>query len=373
MYLDGSLRIEGNVNAGGNINDNNLPLLIGRSYDSNEVYDGAIDELKIYNKTLSEQELSLGFEVLRSDFYARTSQYLYLQIPSKYTSDSSNRLKITLWSDNGYIDTIVDKNNLSNEEKILLNNSILPAGNFTINYTILTSTNLVLDDFADYFTKPYSGVPTIGINEDNSLIVDGQLFFPVTPFAVGEHMLEEWIGQEPRGKWEWLSNPISPLNTIYTYPRMNETTEVINSVYALGFWNAHFPASLHTLGNDIINSTSWNLYLDRADLFGLKAFGPNDFTGMGLEGVDYSRRNWKSSGLIEMVNAVKERNSMIAWIWRDEPDLGSTSTAQNIPPQVVRGWTYLTHKLDPSRPVMINYEGRAFVDDIQDGRHYRRH
>ena len=77
LYLDGrELCSEAHT---GTIVDVTNNLLIGKDFD------GQIDEIRMYNKALTPEELFKNFELWHADFHGHTAQYIYAQIPGEIT------------------------------------------------------------------------------------------------------------------------------------------------------------------------------------------------------------------------------------------------------------------------------------------------
>ncbi len=265
-------------------------LLIGKKSNAPEVFEGYVDEVKIYDKALTAEEVATGFEFWHADYHGHLAQYIYAQIPTVFTNNPTNKIKVTITGDNDYSEVIYNKNNLQTEEKFLLNNSELPAGNYNLTAQILDSSDNILDELEEKFAKPYNGIPEVGIDENNAIRINGELFFPITPFGLGN--LEKYAQR------------------------------YINSVFGKEY-------------SDI----TWAEYLDKTESFGLKAIGPHgEFTG-------YGRSNSDPNILAEYVNSHKDHNATIMWTWGDEPYY------HGIPAPVHRSQTYLSHKLDPQHLV----------------------
>jgi len=262
-------------------------LLIGKKSDALEVFEGYIDEVKIYDKALTTEEVATGFELWHADFHGHLAQYIYAQIPTVFTNDPTNKIKVTITGDNSYSKVIYHKNNLQTEEKFLLNNSELPAGNYTLTAQILDSSDNILDELKEKFAKPYNGIPKVGIDENNAIRVNGELFFPVTPYCISD-IVE------------------------------NYTQRYINSVFGKEY-----------------SEITWEGYLDKVEQYNLKAIGPH--RGFG--------RHSDPSNIEEFVNSHKDHNATCMWSWVDEPYY------HQVLPPMHRSWTYLSHKLDPQHLV----------------------
>ncbi|HSD84489.1 MAG TPA: LamG-like jellyroll fold domain-containing protein [Anaerolineae bacterium] len=298
-------------------------LLIGRSASVAAVFNGYIDELRIYDRALSLNDLFVGFDLWHAPFQARTAQYIYAQIPSAAYRDPTNQLKVSVSGDNGYLATILDKSNLAAEEKFLFRNADLPTGTYTLTAQLLDAGNGVLDQMSEQFPKPYAGAPRSGIDENNSFRLNGQPFFPVTAWLLGKEDIASW-----------------------------KQNGYVNSLYAEGWYSSHSPAT-------------WADYLTQAANHQLDAFGPERWFDLGLPvSLEPARRrhfarNANINVLTNYVTATRDLPALAAWMWMDEPDLGGE--VQRVPPAVLRAWTYASHLSDPQHPVVTNLAGYDYL------------
>jgi len=274
-------------------------LLIGKKFDAPEIFEGYIDEVKIYDKALTAKEIGVGFELWHANFHGHTAQYIYAQVPSVFTNDPTNKIKATITGDTGYLKVLLNKDNLQSEEKFLLNNSELPAGNYVLTVQILDSGNNLLDELTEKFEKPYDGIPRVGIDENNAIRVNGELFFPVVP---------------------WLENHFEFLANRY-----------INAFN----------------GQHEYDLTAWKNFLDKAEQVDLKTSGPGYWEGL-------ARQKSDPSSLTECVSDTKDHNAMLMWMWGDEPMLNGVCSP------LLRSWAYLCHKNDPQHLVDTNYAGHMW-------------
>lgn len=193
----------------------------------------------------------------------------------------------------------------------------MPSGEYTLTAQLKDGAE-VIAEINEYFSKPYEGIPEVGIDENNAIRVNGELFFPLTPWGLNDLNFDEWID------------------------------EYINSLYVTGFWLE---------GNNFDDQktiNSWQYYLSEAQRYGARAVGPGYWEGVGPR---HYERNSDINKLKEYVNACHDNPGMLAWMWKDEPDLGTGN--QYVPGPVVRSWTYQSHKLDPQRLSAINYAGHG--------------
>jgi PKD repeat protein len=299
-------------------------LYIGTRSGTAPFFEGDIDEVKIYDRALTADELNTGFELRRADYHARTAQYLFLQIPGAITAEATNRLNVTLSGDNAYTAVLADRTGLQPEERVLLRNADLPAGNYTLTASVYDASDGVLDSITERFSKPYDGAPEVGMDENNAMRVQGELFFPVTPFGLRNFEIAEWAAEK-----------------------------YINVLHSQGFWGM--------AGPPVYTADGWEEYLDTGAAIGFRAFGPGG--GWAFYGSDYSNyldRNADISKIEEYVNRLKNHEGMLAWNWRDEPELGGDE--QYLPAGVVRAWSRRCHDLDPNHPSSVNLVG-AWIGD----------
>ncbi|HDQ73495.1 MAG TPA: PKD domain-containing protein [Chloroflexi bacterium] len=299
-------------------------LLIGKEADSTDVWDGYVDEVKVYDRALSLEELYTGFELWHAPFQARIAQYIYVQVPGQVHRDATNKLKMTVEGDNAYSTVLVEKSSLAAEEKVLLRNGDLPAGAYTLTAQLLDSGDAVLEEIQETFAKPYDGIPAMGIDENNAICVDGEPFFPVTPWLLNEGYMEDW-----------------------------QTNGYVNTLFAEGWYAEH-------------NVDTWTDYLNAAQSNGLYAIGPERWFGLGLAHIDldpawrrHFARNADIGVITDYVSATRDLPALMAWMWLDEPDLGGRG--YRVPPPVLSAWTYATHQADPRHPVATNFTGGTWL------------
>jgi hypothetical protein len=290
------------------------PLYLGTDTGSGSGLNAYLDEVRIYDRALSQQELH-GFELWHADFASRIRQYVYAQVPGEVAADATNRLKVTLSLEGGGTHTLADNNDLQEEEVFLIDhqNQTLAAGTYTLLAQLTTASGTVLDQITERYTKAMSGAPVVGIDENNSIRVNNELFFPVTPFGLNDANVAGWVAQD-----------------------------YINMGYGKGFWPENF-----TL-------TGWQDYLDISAANGIRSMGPTMYedtrTGWWC--------NYDVAGLKEYVNATKNHAGLGMWSWGDEPDLGGPN---HVPGSLVRSQTYHSHQLDPLHPVATNYCGNKHI------------
>ncbi len=257
-----------------------------------------------------------GFEIQRPPFYNRVSQYLYVQIPSAHRGGAT-QLKVSLIGDSeGTNVLLAPKNNLSAEEIVLLDMSSLNSDNYVVQAELLDSENTRISGglWRDKFD--WQGVPLVAINKDNSFVVGGELHFPISAFMVLKESLGSYKSQ-------------ASLNTVQTY----------------GAWEGF-------RGFADLTQANWGTYVSAAAAAGLQVVGPGRGEYAGQWYTTHVANRWVFNSSIDQmtgwINDVKSGSTMFAWIWDDEPNLGSRW--EKIYPPTLAAWRYNTHLTDYNRP-----------------------
>ncbi|MCS7181461.1 MAG: PKD domain-containing protein [bacterium] len=266
-----------------------------------------------------------GFEIHRASFHCRMGQYLYIQIPSQFRGNET-KLKVSLTGKNTNTKkTLIEKTNLSAEEKVLLKQIELPKDDYELIAELYDKEGKRIPGgiWKEKFTKHYEGMPKVGIDENNSIWVNGKLFFPIAGFFVSKSQLSDF---------KQKSN--------------------INCVVTTGYYREH-------------NPDTFNDYLKNAEKYNLMVIGPHggDYRVTEKEWIKYCPEvqvdRWKFNGvperMIDYIRKNKNQPNLIAWSWLDEPNLGGREN--KVYPPVLMGWTYICHKEDPDRPTMQLYVG----------------
>lgn len=307
----------------GTVANSTSSLLIGRSASDPQVFNGYVDEVRIYDHALSSDDLFTGFDLWHAPFHARIAQYIHAKIPSAVYGNPTHRLWVGIAGSTGYSATLFEKTGLTAEEVFLLRNADLPAGSYTLTAQLRDAGNTVLDQVTEYFDKPYNGAPRVGIDENNAFRVNDQPFFPVTPWLLSTGNMALW-----------------------------KANGYINALYAEGYYPTHTIAT-------------WTDYLTHAATYQLYAFGPERWFDLGLPlqmepaHLRHFARNANIEVLTAYVTATRDLPALAAWMWLDEPDLGGRS--QRVPPAVLRAWTSASHLSDPQHPVVTNLSGGNYL------------
>ncbi len=258
-----------------------------------------------------------GFELWRAPFQGRTAQFIYAQIPLSVRQNASNRLSVVISGDNGHSEALIDKTGLGAEEKFLLRNALLPAGNYVLQAELLDASGGRLSLIREKFSKPYEGAPRVGIDEYNNIFIDGIPFFSVKPWQLNGENFPMWAGR------------------------------FINTAMATGYYDLHSKAN-------------WLDYLNRCQSSGLYAIGPERYEGKGwVFGSWKNYRNTDIRKIEEYVDEFKNHPATLMWLWQDEPNLGPHD--EWVPVQVTAAWTYQCHKRDFQHPFLNQYYGAHYL------------
>ena len=304
LYLDGQDIDPTPAEMTGAVADTATPLKIGHTFT------GMIDEVKIFSAALTQDDLTRRFELRHAPFHARTKQYVYAVVPGRYSSVATNKIEAVLAGSASGSTTLLDMNGPGGEERFLINNAALSADDYTLTARLKNADGNVLDTTTEYFSKSYAGAPTVGIDENNSLVYRGGLFFPVTCFGLRQDLMAVW----------------SPWHCI-------------NTIYNLGTTTPRTVAG-------------WQGYMRDAARYGWAAMGSG---GWFIGTVSPYGRNVDLSWIAANVNATKDDLSNLLYQLGDEPDIGAE--AGHVPGPVLRAMTYKAHVLDPHHPTATNFAG----------------
>ena len=265
------------------------------------------------NITVSGEAPISGFELWRAPYHGRIAQYIYAQIPSEISANAGNNLRVRLIRNKQDTTILYAKNKLKSEEKFLLKNSELPSGDYELLAELLNNSMSRISYIKENFSKTYEGSPKIGINEHNAICINGEPFFPVTP----------WLGDKPI---------IS-----------NWAKKYINCSYGEGYYASH-------------DVSTWSDYINLCSMYGLQVIGPERWEGKGPL---HYEKNSDIRKMSEYVNETKNSNEMMMWMWDDEPN--GSGRPGRIPPSVNAAWTHTCHSLDPHHLVTANYYGYGYL------------
>ncbi|MDD5012400.1 MAG: LamG domain-containing protein [Candidatus Nanoarchaeia archaeon] len=295
-------------------------------------YGDLVGEYPIIVNTVG--EYSTAFELWHAPYHARTGQWIYARLDNDPAVDYDNdvtldissypayRMTAVLTRDSGgYTETLFNADrSLNTEERFLLNNSKLSSGNYTLSVKILSSLGgSVVQQIDEHFEKPYNGIPTVGIDENNNFRLNGELYFPVTPFGLDYDYVPEWANK------------------------------YINTLEVQG-WDAEF-----------FTPQTFAEHLDIASANNLKSIGPELWWGNNYDGKQrmHFERNSNISRVIEYIQYNKNHPALFGWLWDDEPNMGGQTGF--IVPEALATWSYLTFKYDPQHPVFMQLLGADYL------------
>jgi lysophospholipase L1-like esterase len=232
-YLDGVL-LGSCASASGNLLTYETPLRIGTNGDLTELFNGSIDEVMIYNRALSEFEITQLYNSTYSRFYP-TGEMLYENL----NFGTNNTLNITLDDcqtlNESYLQAKVNDGNYQNFTSCALTNYSM-SGNLTnANVTIKLVTNednfyspLVLGNitFNDYLISIEDTTsPTYSLNQTNNTEINQSTLFSI---LVDDETALETNGQyifSTNNTGEWVND--SAINFTETSSWAN-VTKILN-------------------------------------------------------------------------------------------------------------------------------------------------
>lgn len=259
-------------------------------------------------------------DLMHANFHGHIDQYIYAKLAEGV--NESCQLEMSIEGDTGYYQRMY-YGSLSpgDEKRFLLENAQLPLGNYVLTARLYNINGILIDEAREKFSKPYNGIPHIGINKNNAFCVDGIPFYPVTGFLLNPAWLNEWGGR------------------------------YVNSNLGVGYYD-----------NQTI--TTWTDYCYRAYYNNVWSMGPIMWDGVGNQRV--TNRNNDVNKIKDYVVSARNNPGLFMWCWDDETNMGGRPNY--IPPPVVRSWTYLGHKLDPhhlSAGTLYGYDFLPYYDDRQ--------
>ncbi|MBN2610395.1 MAG: T9SS type A sorting domain-containing protein [Bacteroidales bacterium] len=245
-----------------------------------------------------------GFELQHAPFHNRLAQYIYAIIPAAYQNNQST-LRVSL-SGPGESNTILfTKDNLEGEEVFLLDQKTLAQGDYVIIAELFNDAGQLVPGgiWREKFSKRYPGLPKVGIDENNSMYLDGQLFFPIMPFMTNNERVQEFIDSGG-----------------------------INALHTEGWYASH-------------NAGTWTDYLNKAAEKNLICAGPNRGNySWGELGIYRQRFNHDVKIMTEYILSNHDHPAMMMWSWDDEPNMGGRNQKVDLP--VLAAWQYITHEYD---------------------------
>jgi len=264
--------------------------------------------------------------VYMADPETRISQKIYCQIQNV---ESTDKLQAILDDQ-----IIYDKSgNLLSEEIFEIDYHNQRAGNHNLIIRILDFNNIEKASFVRTWKTLHNGIPIVGIDKNNSIRVNDELFFPVYP------QLDTGYFQN------WIENGYVNAGAKITY---------------LSGHNKHEDYTLQDYHN----------WLNFCVSLGVGNIGPaTRWAGIGRNASNVP--NGKGNNLeimTEFVRKLKDHSGVLMWQWSDEPDGGGTTN--RVEPDEIRTWTDLCHQYDTNHPHAVNLTAYYWA---RDGSHYVNH
>ncbi|MFZ2399926.1 MAG: PKD domain-containing protein [Smithella sp.] len=251
-----------------------------------------------------------GFEIQRAPFHNRLAQYLYVQIPEAYRRNETT-LRVYLVGAKGTSSILLSKGNLAGEERVFLDHKSLAQDDYVVIAELFNESGERISGglWRDKFSKRYSGIPKVGIDENNAFRVNGELFFPMTPYMASVSEFSKFITQAG-----------------------------INTVNTAGYYSTHTP-------------TTWSDYLINANASGLMAMGPGRgdyYINFAPSAANRWKMNHNPDRMAQYIRITKDQPAMFAWLWQDEPNMGGWGEKTYTP--TLAAWAYVGHREDPHHP-----------------------
>ncbi|MBN2584042.1 MAG: PKD domain-containing protein [Planctomycetes bacterium] len=214
---------------------------------------------------------------------------------------------------------------LGDEEVFTVDYRSLSSGQHTLLVEVFDSGDSLLVSESRTWTKLHDGIAKVAINEHNAICLDGEPFFPITPWGIGTSQFSTFEGQ-------------------------------INTLCGQSFGISR-------------NPTAWEGYLDAGYGANLPAIGPamgDYFPDGNTERVAYIGGQWvhftelDPDRMEDYIEVSRYHPGMFMYCWQDEPDLGGTT--EYMPATEVRAWTELCHSMDTEHPHFCTIVGYSFSE-----------
>ncbi|MBN2582750.1 MAG: hypothetical protein JXL80_06745, partial [Planctomycetes bacterium] len=254
-------------------------------------------------------------ELYHADFHARLGMRLHAQV-GQVAADVS--MKAVLVGGKRPAKTVFEKSGkLDPQETVTLDLRELAAGEYTLTVSLSDGRTA-----SRTWTKPYDGVPAVGLDENYAICVAGKPFFPVMCKGVSDEKdVQKWL-------------------------------PYVNSMKHIGFNEKLYPPE------------GFKAWLDLAQKYGLKAVGP----GRGLYwpnggGIHKSKTQRDRRTIPEKqepyIKIARKHPAFLMYEWKDEPELDNADNC--IFPEEVRRWVDQCHELDKQHLVFCTFAGYGFA------------
>jgi len=268
---------------------------------------------------------NLVIDLLMADPEVRIAQKIYCHLENVLATD---QLQATL--DN---EIIYQKNgNLKSEEVFVADYRNLNQGLHQLAVKVVNNIGQIRKIVTREWRTLHDGMPEVGIDENNSIRINGELFFPIYPQLDTYYFID------------WIQNGYVNAGAKTTYLPGHEHADYTLAEYR-----------------------DW---LDICVSQGVKNIGPaTRWEGIGFNPSNVP--NGKGNDLSKMtayVTTLKEHSGVMMWQWSDEPDGGGSTN--RVEPDEIRRWTDLCHQYDTNHPHAVNLTAYYWA---RDGNHYVNH
>jgi len=239
---------------------------------------------------------SVELELYMADPEVRIAQKIYCQISGQSSTD---RLKA--WYDNNEV--FSKDGDLQSEEVFTVSYRNQLAGTHSLKVSILNQSGNQLVSKEHQWKTLHNGVPEVGIDEHNALIVNGEYHFPL--FGQIDEKIEQW-------KEHGLGN--------------TACANYWDTAYSVSDLKTWLDFCVHIGVRSIGPYSRWSGITEKPHGLG------NDTTIMG-----------------NYVRTYRDHPGNLIWLWADEPDGGET-----VSPKEIRSWTEVCHRNDTDHPHFVN-------------------
>jgi len=259
-------------------------------------------------------------ELEHADFHGRLGMKIQV-LAGKVAPNVT--LKATLTSDKGLKQDVGGKMapTLSSRETLVLDLRALPADVYTLTVELSDGRRAIRT-----WTKPYDGIPRVGLDENNAVCVGGKPFFPVLCKGIGT--------ETDVAKW----------------------APYVNTLKHVAFIDKQYTPE------------GFKGWLDLAARYKLMAIGP----GRGYwwphggavvkytaEGKSQRERSFALEKLDDYIRVARDHEAFLMYEWTDEPELDNADNC--IPAAEVRRATDRCHELDAQHLHFCNMAGYGFA------------
>jgi hypothetical protein len=299
LDLDGRQELKAEGVTLGTVDVARLGLYTGSRDVSGSVY---FDDVAISDSHVGAP--SAGLTVRHANTFARTAFTLDSTMWGQLASDT---LAVTIGAE-----VVYRKNGIAGREFPVIQLSKLKAGDYQMQVALVDSGGAAKAQVSETIRKYVDGTPRVGIDENNSLLLEGKKFFPVTPFILHSNEVVAWR--------------------------------------KAGYINSNGWGSAGTGASGLYTKEQHKVYIDDAGL----SIGPNNYFASDGKGITVNNVN-AVRGAAAYVEFLKDDPNVFMWTWVDEPDLGGTPT--RVLPSRVQEFTETVRTADVNHPTIVNLSG----------------